>query len=179
MRLFFALPLPGRLADQLGDIAFALPDLRPVDPDSLHLTLHFLGELDDAMAEEAARAAEGLLAGPVRLRLDGLGSFPAGRGLSLHAVVAPDPGLSDLHHRLGSRLAGAGLALPRRRFRPHVTLGRAPRMTPRLETALAAHVGLAPPPVAPARFGLYRSWLRPEGAQYERLVDYPLVLPVS
>ncbi|MEI4487640.1 RNA 2',3'-cyclic phosphodiesterase [Frigidibacter sp. MR17.14] len=179
MRLFFALCLPPGLAAQLAGLAEVLPGGHALGEEDLHLTLHFLGELDEPRAEEAAWAAEALQAGPVWLRLQGLGSYGARGRLSLHAVVAPEPGLLGLQDRLGSRLAGAGLILPRRRFRPHITLARGLRGGPALDRIVAANIGLSPPPVAARSFGLFRSWLHADGARYERLQDYPLVLPLS
>lgn len=183
MRAFFALPLPEMLLGAVDAVQQALPCGRLVPKENLHVTLHFLGEMRDDALEDAHGAALALRPEPVWLALAGLGSFACGNASSLHAVVAPDPGLSALHAGLRSRLRGASIELPRRRFRPHVTIarlrGKDPETAARLSLALEAHAGLRTRPVPVRAFALYASLLRPEGAVYEELARYPLPLATA
>ncbi len=181
MRVFVALALPDTARDALSDLQDTIPPGlgRPVDWDAFHLTLAFAGE-QPAATVEAMRDALATVRSPCfDLHLKGtgqLGDAPAG---VLHAGVAATPGLTALHARIHGHLAGAGLALPRRRFRPHVTLARMPRRMPPDATAALGHwlersAGFHHGPVAVSRFTLYRSHLHPDGAIHETLADWPL-----
>jgi 2'-5' RNA ligase len=123
-----------------------------VRPEGIHLTLKFLGSVDEAREAELraalARAAgrEGGPAGAARgvpLHVEGFGVFPDfRRPRVVWAGVAPDPALELLQHRVEQVFAPLAFATEARAFRPHVTLGRAgrearPRDFTGLEGALA------------------------------------------
>lgn len=93
----------------------------PVPRERLHLTLHFLGEVDERAAAALA-AALPPLAAPFTLQLDRPALWPQGI-----AVIEPSsvpPGLAALHADLAALLRGHGLPVEVRHFRPHVTLAR-------------------------------------------------------
>ena len=100
-----------------------------VRPEALHLTLKFLGDVDDA-TEPNLRAALGQVAAggearPVGLHIEGFGVFPDfRRPRVVWAGVAPDPALELLQHRVEQVFAPLGFPTEARPFRPHVTLGR-------------------------------------------------------
>jgi len=98
-----------------------------VRPEALHLTLKFLGDVDDA-SEPDLRAALGHVAGearPVSLHVEGFGVFPHFRRPRIvWAGVEPDPALELLQHRVEQVFAPLGFPTEARPFRPHVTLGR-------------------------------------------------------
>jgi len=83
-----------------------------------------------------------------------------------------------LRKKVRAAARGAGIDLPRERFRPHVTLARFSRSKPvdmgRLTAFLGAYGGFRAGPFAVDRFCLYRSTLTPEGPVYDVLADYPL-----
>ena len=90
-------------------------------PDKLHITLHFIGNVDaarvPALCEGLALDWSGCM-----LELDSAEVWPGGIAV-LEASVVPPP-LADLHARLGEALQGLSLPVETRRFRPHVTLAR-------------------------------------------------------
>lgn len=92
---------------------------------SLHLTLRFIGEVAESLAE---RVGEALLAAPAaafRLRLRGFGKFPAGDELHVFwAGVEESPGLRALFTGIEDALARLGIGRDTRPFHPHLTLGR-------------------------------------------------------
>ena len=98
--------------------------------DGLHLTLKFLGDVDEVQ-EPSLRAALGQVAGearPVTLHIEGFGVFPDFRRPRIvWAGVAPDPALELLQHRVEQVFAPLGFPTEARTFRPHLTLGRAGR----------------------------------------------------
>jgi 2'-5' RNA ligase len=121
-----------------------------VRPDGIHLTVKFLGDVDDsrepalraALAQAAGEGPDGAARG-VTVHVEGFGVFPDFRRPRIvWAGVAPDPALELLQHRVEQVFAPLGFATEARAFRPHLTLGRAerearPRDFTGLEDALA------------------------------------------
>jgi len=131
-RLFFAIWPDAGSVERLRATAEALAPRvggRPVPRDNLHVTLAFLGDLDDARA--AAAAAVPLESTAFALALDRLGSFRRARVAWAGCTRAP-PALLELESRLSARLRAEGFALEERPFTPHVTLLR------KIERALPA-----------------------------------------
>jgi 2'-5' RNA ligase len=125
MRLFVAIPMPEDVADKLAGLMGGLDGARWVNPDDLHLTLRFAGEVDGGTAEDLAAALAALRAPAFALRLAGFGHFGSGRRLrALWAAVEPSPALELLQGRVEQAARSAGLAVEGRRFVPHVTLAR-------------------------------------------------------
>jgi RNA 2',3'-cyclic 3'-phosphodiesterase len=121
-----------------------------VRPDGIHLTLKFLGDVEDEQEPElraalAAAAGSGKGSEPrgVTVHIEGFGVFPDfHRPRVVWAGVAPDPALELLQHGVEQAFAPLGFPTEARTFRPHVTLGRAgrdarPRDFPGLEADLA------------------------------------------
>jgi 2'-5' RNA ligase len=181
MRAFIALPLPDTIRDALEDVQARLKVGRRADPETFHITLAYLGDnVPDRDLEAAHEALESLAAGPLTLRIDGLETYGSGTPRVLVAAVQPDPGLMALQRKIRSLLHGAGLMLPRERFRPHVTLARfPPGPGAGVEVELAAFMGRN------ATFGsgnftvreviLYRSTLTGDGAIHRAIAEYPLL----
>jgi 2'-5' RNA ligase len=173
MRLFLALTLPDAALDLLSDLQDAMPEGRAVDLDALHLTLAFLGETPEAALPEIDAALRSIPAAPIALRLGG-GAVFGGRMTRAVAVQAEGgAALGELHDRIRSRLHGVGVILPRRRFRPHVTLLRC-----RDKTSAARALAVIPArrqgPFLCDSFGLFSSVLHPDGAEHEERARYPL-----
>jgi 2'-5' RNA ligase len=171
MRLFVALELPEAAVAALGRFATAAadPDVwRRVPDESLHVTLAFLGSMDDAAvpAIAAALPAGGSVA--PRLALAGALLLPPRRPRVLGAGLAdPDGTLAELQAAVSAALEATGHFAPERRaFRPHVTVARlrprarAPRTVSVEPSALEFH-GTA--------VTLFSSRTSPHGARYEAL----------
>ena len=177
LRLFVALPLPDPIRQQLNLLQFLLPLPRRVPPENLHLTLAFLGEIPTDLAEDAHHALEAIRAPAFALTLAGVGAFGEAQPRLVYAGVRPALELDHLHRKVDTALRRAGAAPERRRFHPHVTLGRFdPRSVdrPRLAAAMVANDSFAAGPFTVESFALYRSQLGREGAHYEELARYPL-----
>ncbi|GHE92773.1 RNA 2',3'-cyclic phosphodiesterase [Aliiroseovarius zhejiangensis] len=176
MRCFLALPLPDDLAAQLAGFAARLRVGRPVPEENIHLTLAFLEEQPVEALEDLNTELEVLRAPSIPVDLAGLTTM-GGAVPSVLAIRAE--GVDALHKQIAQAVRRAGITLPYRRFRGHVTLARLPR-TPTaddlsaLGRALEAHGAIRYPTVTLDTLSLYRSDLRPDGARYERLADYPL-----
>ena len=170
------------LTATIRDLAEALPGVRFVDPASMHLTLAFLGELDDArliLAHEATAVVAGEYL-PFELAVGGLGVFGPHRAPRvIWAGVSGDIArLTQLQRRLADELTARGFPPEERAYSPHLTLARLKRPLAadelaRLERLLRApDVDSAPIPVE--SLDVMKSELARSGALYTRLRRYPL-----
>src|SRR5258708_27494944 len=122
-RLSTALEIPSEIVQSMARLRGGLPGARWVEPENYHLTLRFIGDVDDALAEEIADLLSKVARPAFALRLDGLDSFGGNRP---RAVVAAVPAVAELvelqaeHQRVMPR---GGLE-PHRKYQPHVTLAR-------------------------------------------------------
>lgn len=183
MRLFVALevsePARREVRRRLAALRDRLPRARWTDPDQIHLTLAFLGEVDPAKLRPLA---EGLAAAfapfePLDLRLDGGGTFPPGRPARVAWLGVDAPEEIAALQRAVEKVAVevVGIEPEERTFRPHVTLARA--QTPwrretveKFEHAFSGHVG---PPFVARRGVLFESKLSPSGARYRVVAELP------
>ena len=132
IRTFIALELNDEarsyLRREIQRLAAALPHVRWTDPALLHLTLAFLGEIDEMQLEQATQAtlAVAQAAKTFTLRIGAPGMFgPAHSPRVVWIGVAGDlPRLIDLQSRLSARLASIGLPPDERPYAPHLTLAR-------------------------------------------------------
>ncbi len=179
MRCFLAIALPDDVAGRLLSLQVALRAGQPVPRDNLHLTLAFLDDQTDEALQELHEALERLRLPPVPISFGPIGTFGGDGVRSLHVEVPLTPALETLERKLQGALHLAGIRLPHRRFRPHVTLARqkhtltADELTA-LARRMAAHAATPLPGFVAQGFGLYRSTLRPGGAVHDLLADYPL-----
>ncbi|QFT62350.1 RNA 2',3'-cyclic phosphodiesterase [Roseivivax sp. THAF30] len=175
MRAFLALPLPASDAEVLEAMGDRLGFGSVVPAENMHLTLAFLGEVEEPLLREAADALETLQPPAFSFRLSGLSTYGTALALDADGGAA----LSDLQARVKSRLTGAGLVLERRRFRPHVTFARLPeRRTPEEERKFAAFLAdestMRIDEVPAREFVLYESILTKSGAVHEPLAEFEL-----
>jgi 2'-5' RNA ligase len=134
VRLFIAVNVPPQVRREAWEAASALRQRRyPVKwvaPESLHVTVKFLGEVDDERAEQVVEALERAAAGakPFPLLISGFGAFPSLRHPRVVWVGCDAaPPLELLQHRVECEMAEIGFPLEGRPFHPHITLGRARR----------------------------------------------------
>ena len=177
MRAFIAINPPADVRDRLHDAARPLRELslpvRWVSPESLHLTLEFLGRVADDRVGGLAAAIEGATAGlgPFPLELAGFGAFPKpSRPRVLWAGIQPDDRLAAVQAAVEAAMAEQGFEPEDRPFHPHVTLGRARRGASGRK--LSAVEGAIAELEHSDRFevtsvDLMRNQLRPGGARYE------------
>src|SRR5579859_3639222 len=131
-RTFIAIELPAgaraHLAREIARLRPVIPSAQWADPAGLHLTLAFLGELDDTRLGDAEVAMEEAApaVAPFALRIASLGSFgPSHAPRVVWAGVAGDMNaLARLHQELSAALERHGFALDTRTFAPHLTLAR-------------------------------------------------------
>ena len=123
-RLFTGLEIPPMLAQSLAMMRGGLPGARWIDPENYHLTLRFIGDIDDALAREIAGVLGRVHRRPFELRLDGLTSFGGRKPRAVVAVVTPVAPLMELQAEHDRMLQRLGLEPEGRKYTPHVTLAR-------------------------------------------------------
>jgi RNA 2',3'-cyclic 3'-phosphodiesterase len=177
-RLFIALALPDPVLRSLEPLARGLGDVRWLSADQQHLTLRFIGELDQGRLDEVADALALVEGRPLELRLEGLGHFPPrGAPRVLWVGVARNDELARLKRQIDRALATIDLPPESRKFAPHVTLARirGPLSPDRLGTYLMRHSLYRSASFPVSDFHLYSSWLKPYGAEYQIEASYELV----
>ncbi|MDX2224564.1 MAG: RNA 2',3'-cyclic phosphodiesterase [Rhodospirillaceae bacterium] len=176
LRLFVGLALPDPIRDELALLCSGLPGARWVDDNNFHITLRFIGEVDEHAAGEIDFELSKLRAGAFRLSLAGLGTFGQGhKTRALWVRVEPDPALDLLQGRVEAAVARAGIAREARKFTPHVTLARFNARVPdRLQDYIAANNLFRAGPFAVEEFVLFESRMGKGGSVYHALQGYPL-----
>lgn len=176
IRSFLALPVPESIQYALGELAagFARQDkaneVRWVDESNYHVTLAFLGEQSMATLDQLAdHMATSNFNDAIDLHITGLSPFPEGSPKLLAAMVAENDNLNLLHSVVQKSVRHTGIMMEKRRFKPHVTLGRLrkPKKPSRLfipqQLQLTEKVD---------ELILYESILTPTGARYEPIYEF-------
>jgi len=174
LRLFTGLEIPAAAAQALALLRGGLPGASWVEPENYHLTLRFIGDVDDALARDIAAALEEVRRPGFAMRLDGLSSFGGRKPRALVAGIAPTVPVIELqaeHERLMQRL---GLAPEGRKYTPHVTLARLRDASSRqVADYLSARGAFRSPAFAVSRFVLFSSRTKVGGGPYVVEAAYP------
>jgi 2'-5' RNA ligase len=180
MRLFIGIELPEIIREGLAEVERELGPVtssaRWVATESAHLTLKFLGEVNEQRAEEIHQAMAGLTWKPFQITVKGVGFFPGARSPRVFWAGVHAPTLEALSTRIDSKLETFGFEKERRAFRAHITLARA--KTGPLDAALVTGASQ----FEEKEFGgfnvdrcyLYQSELTAGGPIYTKLREYLL-----
>ncbi len=175
IRLFVGLRPPAAIRAQLLGLMGGIPGARWQDDDQLHITLRFIGDVDERAAEDAALALSSVHWPPLELALDGVGAFDKrGRINAVWAGVRPKEPLAALHRKIDQALVRAGQPPEHRAYLPHITLARMNSPVELVERFVEAHGGFASAPFTLDHFFLFESSLGHEGARYDAVARYPL-----
>ena len=168
MRSFLAIPATPDLVGFCRALQSGFSGGRPVAAENLHVTLVFLGDTPEEQLAVLHVELERVRHPAFCIRFDGLGMF----GNTIHLAVAKNPSLQDLQTKTLQLARRVGIDVPRRRFRPHITILRGAN-----PTLFKGFSGFLPdaPDMSVDRFALFSSTLTPQGSRYDRLTDYPLL----
>ncbi|MDA8165375.1 MAG: RNA 2',3'-cyclic phosphodiesterase [Desulfobacteraceae bacterium] len=176
-RLFVAIDLPEEIKKELGAMCFGIPGAKWVEPEQLHLTLRFIGEVDGGVLADIRETLEGVRGEPFTMRLKGFGHFPP-RQEPRVLWVGVDAGedLVRLRNRIENGLVRAGIEPEHRKFAPHITVARL-KETPlrKLTNFFAGNALYASPAFEVTEFHLYSSTLSLKGAIHTREESYLLI----
>ena len=176
LRLFVALALPPMLRAQIAALQTGIPGARWVPPENYHLTLRFIGEIENWQAEEVDMALAAIRTRGFDLTLRGIGLYEkGGRIQAMYVAVEKSDALTHLRGKIETALQRCGMAPDRKRFAPHVTIARTDRAPPeKLAGFVQAHNLFRAPPVPVEAFTLFSSRLGKEASVYEAEVEYEL-----
>jgi len=175
-RLFTGLEIPYDVQLALSLKRGGLPGARWIDPENYHITLRFIGDVDNHVADEISYELDRFsYSDGFRIRLSHLGTFGGDRPRALYAGVENNEALQRLQASHERVLRRVGLEPEARRFVPHVSLARL-RGTAAIEVAdFIHHAGqFAPLDFAVRRFVLFSSKNSVGGGPYLVEQSYPL-----
>src|ERR1043166_89219 len=123
-RLFTGLEIPKEVQQSLSLLRGGLPGARWIDPENYHITLRFIGDIDDRMAHEIASMLDGMRRRSFEVRFGGLMSFGGRKPRAIVVAVEPIQPLIELQAEQERLMQRLGLEPEGRKFIPHVTLAR-------------------------------------------------------
>jgi RNA 2',3'-cyclic 3'-phosphodiesterase len=123
-RLFTALEIPAATRTHLSLLRAPLGGAKWIGPDDMHITLRFVGDIDDRTADEFASLLAEVHAEPFPVTIQGVGSFGGRDPRVLWAGVQAGEPLAALYRANERAARAAGLEPDPRSFKPHVTLAR-------------------------------------------------------
>jgi 2'-5' RNA ligase len=193
MRLFVALDIDdairGKIARFLDGVRGFVPDARWVRPESLHVTLKFIGEKAEGEVEKIKRAIETIAFESFEITLRGYGFFPSARAPRVFWIGIEGPSLSSLAAAVDEKLATLGIPKEEHGFNPHLTLARGGRGSgsPRKQKSdgpnrIFQHLQEKLTALSAPEFGtmtvhkffLCQSQLSPAGSKYTKLAGFTL-----
>jgi len=192
MRLFVALDLDDtireRIARFMDGIRNFAPEVRWVRPESLHVTLKFIGEKPPAYAEQIGSALRTVQAAPVTIRFEGYGFFPTPRSARVLWIgMQAGAALASLAASVDEAMHSLGVSKEEHPFTPHLTLARSGSGAPRrqkgdgpnrnfqrLQDKLAALPTSEFGTMTAQEFFLFESELGRGGARYKKIARFAL-----
>ena len=184
MRIFTAIEIPGEIKKDIcklqNDLRDTGADVRWVGPESMHLTLKFLGEIPAAQTSliKEAMAAAVQDYKPFLLHIKGTGTFPihSKHPRIIWVDIQRNDTLQSLQKALDKNLEKLGFHREKRKFHPHLTLGRVKSGRGRKELidVLASYNNFILPELDVKNISLIESILKREGAEYRRIVSCKL-----
>lgn len=174
-RLFTALEVPGHICQKIALLRGGIPNARWVGVENYHITLRFIGDVDDSFARDAANTLSMISRSEMIIILDQLDSFGGDKPRAIVAKVRADKVLLDLQAEQERLLRRLGAPPEQRKYVPHVTLARLRGSSPISVAAYFSARGFFPPLNFTAeKFVLYSSRQSVGGGPYIVEAEYPL-----
>jgi RNA 2',3'-cyclic 3'-phosphodiesterase len=174
-RLFTGLELPSGLAAELTILRGGISGAHWVSAENYHITLRFMGDVDERVASEAAETLAEICRPAFPVTLEALSWFGADKPRAIVALVKSTTALVELQADHERRLRRIGLPPESRKYTPHVTLARLRSASP---FAVADYLGVRgyfrSRSFAAERFVLYSARESTGGGPYLVEASYPL-----
>ena len=178
MRLFIALPVPDEVADELATLQSGVPDARWVPAENFHVTLCFAGEVQGGTMRDLEEELADIAGPCFPMALAGVEQFSSGKQpRALVALVAKSDRLTWLQQKVSAVARHCGIAVERRKFRPHVTLARfaaGAETGHHIAQFMASHSRFHAGPWTADHFALYSSRTGRSGSVYREEAAYDL-----
>lgn len=174
-RLFTGIEIPPEVGQKLSTLRGGLPGARWIDPENYHLTLRFIGDVDDTVAHEVAATLNRVRRNAFEMHLEGVASFGGRKPRAVVANAAPAQPLVDVQAEQERLMQRIGLEPERRKYIPHVTLARLRDSSSRdVADYLAARGLFRTADFRVSRFVLFSSRNSVGGGPYVVEASYPL-----
>ena len=176
MRLFVAIDLPEEFKQQIARIQSGIPDANWSRAEVAHITLNFLGEINQTDMMDIGLALGRISVPKFSIQLDSVDVFGnTKRPRILWAGINSTPELTLLQQKTTTALSRLGIKLEDRRFKPHVTLARIHRSPyERVRHYLTDHALLKSDQHEVSEFTLFSSQLGHGGPHYEEEFTFDL-----
>jgi RNA 2',3'-cyclic 3'-phosphodiesterase len=180
LRLFTGLEIPNDIKFELDMMKGGVSGARWIERDNYHLTLRFIGDVEESQARDLAVALDAVSVPSFVTRLKGLGAFGGAKPHVLYVNVEMAPEMKRLqaaHERVCQQV---GLVGETRKFTPHVTIARLRRTDPGdVQRYISGHNLFQSRPFEVARFVLFSARPSRGGGPYNIVADYPLGGPYA
>ncbi len=174
-RLFTGLELPKTIATELSLMRGGVSGARWIDVENYHITLRFIGDVDDRTAHDVDTMLGDMRREAVKVTLDRLDAFGGDRPRAIVAAARPSTPLLELQAEQERLIRRAGLPAETRKFAPHVTLARLRQATPMaVANYLAVRGWIAAMTFEVDHFTLFSSRDSVGGGPYVTEAVYPL-----
>lgn len=177
MRLFTAIDLPDDIRQRYADLQIpGRLDARWTSAAQFHITLRFIGDVDESTATRYEGALDQVDPPAARCDPYGLDVLPSRRNPSVLIVgLRRTESLLSVYRAVSRALYDEGLDREDRKYHPHVTLARLNAQSPEtVHEVLDAYGDASLPSFTASSFHLYQSTLTPDGAVHKRRASFPL-----
>jgi RNA 2',3'-cyclic 3'-phosphodiesterase len=175
VRTFIAIDLPPEVTDRVPPCQEILKRsaarLTLVDPRNIHLTLKFLGEVEESQLAPIGDALRSLRSYPFPMALNGVAGNPPRTPRVIWCNVQDAGQSARLHDRVEEVLAPLGFPREARPFTPHVTVARVKQFDPSLLPQVRAVAQTTFGTCTVSGFSFKKSTLTPRGPLYENLLE--------
>jgi 2'-5' RNA ligase len=174
-RLFIGLELPEMVRMRLGLVRGPLQGARWIDPENMHITLRFAGDIENRQADELVGFLDGIEVPPFEVMIREVGAFGGRDPRIIWAGVEAGPELEQLQRAVERACRATGLPPETKGFKAHVTLARLRGARPEVVARfLGSRGSLAIGPITVDRFVLFSSRPHVGGGPYVVEHDFPL-----
>jgi RNA 2',3'-cyclic 3'-phosphodiesterase len=173
VRTFIALELSPEIRGEIGKIQADLGQCRAkltlVKPEQIHITLKFLGEVEENDLAKVICALDEVQSEPFTIEVSGVGVNNPRSPRVVWARIDPAEPCKTLNDRIESALEPLGIAREKRAYTPHATIARVRQYDRTLETVIGPHANRPFGQCRIDRFLLKKSTLTPKGPVYETI----------
>ena len=175
-RLFTGIEIPADIKTEISLLYAGLPGARWIESDNLHITLRFIGDVDDEVGRDVLAVLNSARGRPFSIKLSGIGSFGGRKPRAVWLDLEPSSELKTLQMTQDNLIAATGLPHEGRKFKPHVTLGRLKGRTSPQDVAryLDLNSGFSARPFEVESFVLFSARPGKGGGPYIVEETYPL-----
>lgn len=155
-RLFTGLKIPGDLATSLSFLRGGIAGARWIEPEDYHITLSFIGDVDEGAAQKIVAALETVRTSEFTLKVSGFDSFGGKKSRALFARIEANDALSQLQRSQDILLRQIGISIEARKYVPHITVARTSQAKREdIDGFFSSHVGYTSPPFEISEFVLF------------------------